>query len=305
MDNFLLIKFDLDRKDSDIFWDNIDNFDHLGYEEDDPQEKIALLQDLPEWEVSDINIEDNGKIAYGVYFEDSSRGQGELDKLAFFLQENIEGFEFETSHIDNSNWEDEWKKTYTSFTVGDRILVKPSWEERPESDKIVIEIDPKMAFGTGTHETTSLCMAYVENEDFTGKNILDIGAGTGILSILASKLGAEKVDACDIDQIAVDNALDNIRINNTPNINVFTSDLFSNVKGKYDVIFANILAEIIVRMLDNVDDYLNPNGKIILSGIIEKNIPMVSKKLEDIGYEVLDVITKGEWALIAASRKNV
>lgn len=305
MDNFLLIKFELDRQDSDIFRDNIDRFDHLGFEEDDPREKLALLADLPEWEVSDINIEDKGKISYGVYFEDSSHGQKEMDKLAGFLQEKIQEFSFETSHIDNSNWEDEWKKTYTSFTIGEKILVKPSWEEVNENGKIVIEIDPKMAFGTGTHETTSLCMEYVENEDFTGKKILDIGAGTGILSILASKLGAEKVDACDIDQVAVDNALDNIKINNTPNIDVFTSDLFSNVNDKYDVIFANILAEIIVRMLEDVENYLNPDGRLILSGIIEKNIPMVSDKIDQIGFEVIDVITKGEWALISARKKDV
>ena len=305
MDNFLLIKFELDRQDSDIFRDNIDRFDHLGFEEDDPREKLALLADLPEWEVSDINIEDKGKISYGVYFEDSSHGQKEMDKLAGFLQEKIQEFSFETIHIDNSNWEDEWKKTYTSFTIGEKILVKPSWEEVNENGKIVIEIDPKMAFGTGTHETTSLCMEYVENEDFTGKKILDIGAGTGILSILASKLGAEKVDACDIDQVAVDNALDNIKINNTPIIDVFTSDLFSNVNDKYDVIFANILAEIIVRMLEDVENYLNPDGRLILSGIIEKNIPMVSDKIDQIGFEVIDVITKGEWALISARKKDV
>lgn len=305
MDNFLLLKFDLNREDADIFRNHVDLYNHLGFEEDDPLEKMALLSELPEWEVSDINIEDKGTISYGVYFEDSKDGQEEMQKLEDFLKDKIENFKAEQNHIDNSNWEDEWKKTYTSFEIGKKILVKPSWEENHQTDKIVIEIDPKMAFGTGTHETTSMCMAYVEDEDFTGKKVLDIGSGTGILSILASKLGAEKVDACDIDQVAVDNALDNIKINKTPNVNVFYSNLFSHVEDKYDLIFANILAEIIVRMLDDVDNYLNENGRIILSGIIDKNIPMVSEKLDQIGYEVIDTVTKGEWALISARKKHV
>lgn len=203
----------------------------------------------------------------------------------------------------HSNWEEEWKKSYKGFEIGNKIYVKPSWEEANVDDKIIIEIDPKMAFGTGTHETTSLCMEYVENQDFSDKKVLDIGCGSGILSILAKKLNAKKVDACDIDEIAVSSAKENAKINDV-SINVFESNLFSNVKDKYDIIFANILAEIIVEMLNDVKSYLNEEGIIVLSGIIKEREELVVSKLKEIDFEIIDTKYKNEWVLISARRRN-
>lgn len=303
MESYLLLKFTLDRKFDDFIQSNIYNFENIGFEVDDPIEKQNLLLELPEWEISDIKVVDNGTISYGVYFEESDLGKSELERLRTFLTENIENFKSEELFIDNSNWEEEWKKSYKSFNIGNKIFIKPSWEERPETERIVIEIDPKMAFGTGTHETTSMCMEYVEDDDFTGKNILDMGCGSGILSILAKKLNANQVDACDIDEIAISSTNENSVINNVE-LNAFVSDLFSNVKNKYDVIFANILAEIIVVMLDDVDKYLNENGILILSGIIKEKEQLVKEKLEATGFKVIDTKYKNDWVLISAGRKN-
>lgn len=303
MESYLLLKFTLDRKFDDFIQSNIYNFENIGFEVDDPIEKQNLLLELPEWEISDIKVVDNGTISYGVYFEESDLGKSELERLRTFLTENIENFTSEELFIDNSNWEEEWKKSYKSFNIGNKIFIKPSWEERPETERIVIEIDPKMAFGTGTHETTSMCMEYVEDDDFTGKNILDMGCGSGILSILAKKLNANQVDACDIDEIAISSTNENSVINNVE-LNAFVSDLFSNVKNKYDVIFANILAEIIVVMLDDVDKYLNENGILILSGIIKEKEQLVKEKLEATGFKVIDTKYKNDWVLISAGRKN-
>lgn len=305
MNDFLLIKFSLDRKFDDFIQNTIYGYEIVGFEIDDPREKLQLIEDLPVWEVSDLKIVDDGNIKYGVYFTKDDSGKRQMANLIDFLEKNIEGFSYSFEQIDNSNWEEEWKKSYKSFGIGEKILVKPSWEEIEKTDKIVIEIDPKMAFGTGTHETTALCMAYVENEDLTGKTVLDIGSGSGILSILASKLGAKKVDACDIDPIAIESAKENIKINKTDNVSVFYSDLLSEVDGKYDMIFANILAEIIVILLDDVDDYLNDEGILILSGIINSNAYLVKDKLREINYEIIDDIQDGEWTLIAARRKDV
>lgn len=304
MQDYLLIKFSLDKEYRDFIDDNINNYENIGFEVDDPDEKRELLLELPEWEVSDIEIQDDGLIHYGVYFEETNDGRRQLQNLVDFLSENIDDFSYESEHIDNSNWEEEWKKSYTSFTIGKYILIKPSWEEVDEEEKIVIEIEPKMAFGTGTHETTSMCMEYVENEDFSGKDVLDIGCGSGILSILAKKLGAKSVDACDIDPIAIDSTNDNARINNV-DVNAFESDLFSNVECKYDVIFANILAEILVRMIPQTEKYLNEDGILVLSGIIIQREDMVKNALIENGYEIIDIMRKGEWSLISARRKDV
>lgn len=304
MDNYYLIKFTLDRKYDELIQLNIFNFETIGFEIDDPVEKKAILMELPEWDISEINLIDEKNISYGVYFEDSEDGLREIDRLIDFMDENIEDFHYEKELIDNSDWEEEWKKSYTSFEIGEEILVKPSWEEKVDTNRIIIEIDPKMAFGTGTHETTSMCMEYVEEMNIKDRDILDIGCGSGILSILAKKLNAKNVDACDIDQIAVDSTIENASINKVE-VNAFISDLFSNVDKKYDIIFANILAEILVKMLSEANDHLKDTGLLILSGIIREKERLVLDALKVNNFEVVDKVYKNDWVLLSARRKNV
>lgn len=304
MDNYYLIKFTLDRKYDELIQLNIFNFETIGFEIDDPVEKKAILMELPEWDISEINLIDEKNISYGVYFEDSEDGLREIDRFIDFMDENIEDFHYEKELIDNSDWEEEWKKSYTSFEIGEEILVKPSWEEKVDTNRIIIEIDPKMAFGTGTHETTSMCMEYVEEMNMKDMDILDIGCGSGILSILAKKLNAKNVDACDIDQIAVDSTIENASINKVE-VNAFISDLFSNVDKKYDIIFANILAEILVKMLSEANEHLKDTGLLILSGIIREKERLVLDALKDNNFEIVDKIYKNDWVLLSARRKNV
>lgn len=304
MDNYYLIKFTLDRKYDELIQLNIFNFETIGFEIDDPVEKKAILMELPEWDISEINLIDEKNISYGVYFEDSEDGLREIDRFIDFMDENIEDFHYKKELIDNSDWEEEWKKSYTSFEIGEEILVKPSWEEKVDTNRIIIEIDPKMAFGTGTHETTSMCMEYVEEMNMKDMDILDIGCGSGILSILAKKLNAKNVDACDIDQIAVDSTIENASINKVV-VNAFISDLFSNVDKKYDIIFANILAEILVKMLSEANDHLKDTGLLILSGIIREKERLVLDALKVNNFEVVDKVYKNDWVLLSARRKNV
>lgn len=304
MDNYYLIKFILDRKYDELIQLNIFNFETIGFEVDDPIEKMEILKELPEWDIAEFDIKDENNISYGVYFEDSEKGLKEISKFLDFMNQNIEDFEYEKELIDNSNWEEEWKKSYKSFEIGKSILVKPSWEESKDTDRIIIETDPKMAFGTGTHETTSMCMEYVEQMDMKDRDILDIGCGSGILSILSKKLNAKNVDACDIDQIAVDSTIENSNINNVE-VNAFISDLFSNVEKKYDIIFANILAEILVKMLSETNEYLKEKGILILSGIIREKENLVLQALEENDFELIDKVYKNDWVLLSARRKNV
>lgn len=301
MENFLLVRFELHRDDANIFYFNIDDFNHLGFEEDDPIEKRDILNKLPEWEISEIDIKDDDFINFGVYFEDSNEGKLEKDKFIEFMKFKISTFKFSEELIDNSNWEEEWKKSYKSFEIGENIIVKPSWEKIHQSCKIIIEIDPKMAFGTGTHETTSMCMEYAEKLDLNEKDILDIGCGSGILSILSKKLGAKKVDACDIDDIAINSTIENAKINQVE-VNAFESDLFSNVNDKYDIIFANILAEILVKMIPQSSNFLKFNGKMVLSGIIQEKENMVVEALLNNNFQIKNKVHKGEWLLISAEK---
>ena len=260
------------------------------------------MQDLPEWEVPDVEIEDDGYIDYKVYFVDDKEGEHAMNQVLIFMKSLVPDFSYDFEYIDNSNWEDEWKKSYKSFPIGEKIWIKPSWEIEVPEDKIVIEIEPKMAFGTGSHETTSLCMEYAENLDLRDKEVLDIGSGSGILSILASKLGAETIDACDIDELALANAKDNAKINKVENIKVFYSDLFSNVEKKYDLIFANIIAEILVKMIEDVDSHLKEEGLLVLSGILLEKIGLVKDKLFECRFNIIGEKVKGDWALLVANR---
>lgn len=304
MDNYILLNFSLSKEENNLFKNKIYDFDNIGFLVDDPEEKLEILSSLPEWETSDLVIDKGGKINYEVYFEDSDKGLEDRESLKNYLSKEFPSIEFIEKEIDNSNWEDEWKKTYKSFNIGNRILIKPSWEEKVDTDRIIIEIEPKMAFGSGTHETTSLCMEYVEDKDLSGMDVLDIGCGSGILSILAKKLGAKNVLACDIDPIAVASTIDNAEINKV-NLQAKESNLFSSVDGKYDLIFANILAEILVEMIGQSKEYIKKSGLLVLSGIINEKSQMVKDTLLKNDYEILDQREKGEWTLLVARSKDV
>ena len=304
MDNYILLNFNLSKEENKKFENKIYDFDNIGFLVDDPEEKLEILSSLPEWETSDLVIDKDARINYEVYFEASDKGLEDREKLKKYLSKEFPSIDFIEKEIDNSNWEDEWKKTYKSFNIGDRILIKPSWEEEVDTDKIVIEIEPKMAFGSGTHETTSLCMEYVEDKDLSGMDILDIGCGSGILSILAKKLGAKNVLACDIDPIAVSSTIDNAKINEV-DLQAKESNLFDNIEGKYDLIFANILAVILVEMIGQSKDYIKKSGILVLSGIINEKAGMVKEALSENDYEILDQREKGEWTLLVARSKDV
>ena len=304
MDNYILLNFNLSKEENKKFENKIYDFDNIGFLVDNPEEKIEILSSLPEWETSDLVIDKDARINYEVYFEASDKGLEDREKLKKYLSKEFPSIDFIEKEIDNSNWEDEWKKTYKSFNIGDRILIKPSWEEEVDTDKIVIEIEPKMAFGSGTHETTSMCMEYVEDKDLSGMDILDIGCGSGILSILAKKLGAKNVLACDIDPIAVSSTIDNAKINGV-DLQAKESNLFANVEGEYDLIFANILAEILVEMIGQSKEYIKKSGILILSGIINEKADIVKEALIENAYEILDQREKGEWTLLVARSKDV
>lgn len=205
--------------------------------------------------------------------------------------------------IDEQDWVESWKQYFFTEKITDTIVINPSWRDyTPNPGEMVIEIDPGMAFGTGTHPTTRMCIALIEEWITPGDLFLDVGTGSGILMIAAAKLGAANMLGIDMDETAVLIAKQNLLKNKiTPDqFKVKTGNLLSDVKGRFSLITANILSEVIMKLLDDIHLVLQKNGILICSGIIESKQKMIEEKLLAQGFEIIKVQIKDEWVAIAA-----
>ena len=201
-------------------------------------------------------------------------------------------------------WAETWKKAFKPFRLGSHMVIKPGWCECKieEGDK-VIEIDPGMAFGTGTHETTGMCVELVEKYIRPGVTAIDVGTGTGILAIAAAHMGATDVLAIDIDRVAVRVAEENARINGFEGlIRCKAGDLLENVEEQADVVIANIIADVIIMMAEPVRRHIKDGGRFICSGISSERKQDVLDELDRAGYTVLDVYERGGWCAIACDK---
>lgn len=205
------------------------------------------------------------------------------------------------------DWAESWKKYYHPIKVG-KIVVVPAWEEyTPAEGEITVTMDPGMAFGTGTHETTRLVISMLEKYVKEGDRMLDVGTGSGILSICASRLGAENCAAYDIDPTAVKVARENIAASGVNNITCDVSDLLKNVDlsgGKYNIIAANIVADIIIRMIPDIGNYMAEDAVLIASGIICPRREEVEISLAEHGFEVFDELVENDWCALAVHKKK-
>ena len=203
--------------------------------------------------------------------------------------------------VSEADWADQWKKYYKPIHTGRRVVIVPVWESyEPKDGECVVLMDPGMAFGTGTHETTRLCAAALEDFDPAGKRVLDVGCGSAILAITAAKLGAAEAFACDIDPESVKVARRNCELNGVPNVTCAVSDLVADVpEGKYDVILANIVADIIIRLGPDAGRFLADDGVFIVSGIITERADEVRAALADAGFTPVSERTENGWTCIA------
>ncbi len=220
-----------------------------------------------------------------------------LRNISQFLDvgKGLEGY----GEVDDEDWSTAWKKYYKPFKLTDRIVIKPTWEEySADKNDIIVEMDPGMAFGTGTHETTQMCSIFLDKYMKNDSEVLDIGCGTGILSIIASKLGAKKVKAIDIDEVAVKVARENIEINGeSSKIEAFQgilSDLNAEDQ-KFDIIVANIIANVIIDLSSHIPYYLKKNSLFITSGIIKERKQDVMDACSKSGMSCIDTLEMGEW----------
>lgn len=222
-----------------------------------------------------------------------------LSSLGIDAEISLEG-------LNEEDWSEAWKQYYRPVKLG-RITIVPAWEKyEAEPSEVIVSMDPGMAFGTGTHETTRLIIREMQKLPLEGARVLDIGTGSGILSICASKLGARECFAYDIDPVAVKVARDNCKTGGCDNITVDTSDLLANVDKteKYGVCFANIVAEIIIRMLPDLGEYIKSDTPVILSGIIAPSEAEVTASLEKYGYEVISRATENDWVSLTVRKRK-
>ena len=209
----------------------------------------------------------------------------------------------EENQIDQVDWETSWKQYFKPVHITDRIVVKPQWEEyEPTGDELLIHIDPGMAFGTGTHETTSMCIKAIEKHIEGATSLLDIGTGSGILSIAGILLGAKSAVGVDLDPVAVEVAKENIEINQMEDkISIVHGDLVAAVQGQFDMVVANIIADAILILLDSqVKSFVKEGGVFICSGIILEKEALVVEKLKAKGFEIEEIKRDGEWVCISS-----
>ena len=248
---------------------------------------------------------DKSKVAVSIFVPEERN----LAEYTAFITERFRTLEIEGEisfeGVNEQDWAESWKKYYHPIKLG-KITIVPAWERYDASeDEIILRMDPGMAFGTGTHETTRLVIEMMQKILTGNERVLDVGTGSGILAICASKLGAKSVAAYDIDPVAVRVARDNIETDGATNITCDTSDLLASVdttNGKYDVVLANIVADIIIRMLPDIDPYLADDGKIIMSGIISPRADEVRASIAENGLRIVAEMQENDWLAIMACR---
>lgn len=277
---------------------------------EDPEDILGREQGPLTWDFADINIlEHKGKAAVVKgYFEKDI----DVNKIITYIEEKIKELremgidvgegKVEEEEIYQQDWANNWKKYYKPTKIGEKVVVKPTWEDYSKKDyELLIELDPGMAFGTGTHETTRMCVKALEQNVTEESTVFDIGTGSGILAIAAKILGAKDVKAVDLDPVAVDAAKKNVELNNVHGIEVLEGNLMDVVDGKADIVVANIIADIIKFVCEDVKNFLKEDGKFICSGIILDRRTDVEEKLKSVGYKILEVKNEGEWVCIVAT----
>lgn len=271
--------------------------------EDDPTVKQVGIVDEALLE------KDKTKVLLHVYADEHTSVE---DCIAFvsdrFSSENIT-YEVEIKHVDEEDYANSWKQYYKPIKIGNRIVIVPEWEPYEKADgEITVTLNPGMAFGTGTHETTSMCIEALQDIVFEGDEVLDIGCGSGILSVTALLCGANRADATDIDRNAVNVAYENAELNGVKDRLHATEDNILSAESpirtagkKYNVVIANIVADVIIEICGFVKTLIKPYGCFVASGIISERLDDVVKAMNDNGLCVAAIHEKRGWNCIIAN----
>ncbi len=290
--------------------DGIEIKDNIPLSQEDKKKMfIDFLPELPE---------DKGEAFLSFYMEESEDEALKLKEIREGLIElknftDVGECSIEKEVTEDKDWLNNWKQYFKSFTVDD-IVIKPTWEEIKDEykGKLLIEIDPGIAFGTGMHETTQLCIRQLKKYVKNNTNILDVGCGSGILSIAALKLGAKSAVGIDIDENAVTASYENLKVNklSEESCRVYSGNILENKElrdragyERYDIVVANILADVLMPLSDIAHEHLKKGGYFITSGIIDTKEEEVVKKIEaNPRFEIVEVTRQNEWSSVTARR---
>ncbi|MDD6072195.1 MAG: 50S ribosomal protein L11 methyltransferase [Clostridiales bacterium] len=279
-------------------------------EEDKKSMFIDILPELPP---------DDGVAYISCYVEENM----DMNELKTYIEQELEDMsaymnvgtgKITIGETEDKDWINNWKEFFHPFRLEDNIVIQPTWTEEFEAkkDDIVIHIDPGTAFGTGSHETTKLCIANLKKyiKDDGSSEVLDAGCGSGILSIIAMKLGAKRVYGIDIDELAVKASVDNLKLNQIPEsaFEIVKGDVIGDTEfaksvakiGRYDIVVANILADVIIPLSGVIRPFMKKDAVFITSGIIDMKEEAVKEALIQNGFKIIDISYMGEWVSIVA-----
>lgn len=210
---------------------------------------------------------------------------------------------YELSSLEKRNWNAEWERDYEPIEVADQVRVRASFHQPEARFRYDIVINPKMSFGTGHHETTAMMMEQQLGFDFTGKTVLDVGSGTGILAILAAKMGAVSVVAFDIEEWAVENARENAELNDCPQVTVFQGTIADvDPTERYDIVLANINRNVLLAEIPIYTNLMPETGKLVVSGFYEHDAPDIEQKAHESGLTTIQKLAKNQWTSLAFSK---
>jgi len=283
----------------DLISDVFDDFGLQGVVVEDPR-----IEPEEGWPENAIGRPDHYTVTG--YLPDDSRVEERCKilekKLLQFRQQLGLIYRISYKELDEEDWAHSWKAYFRPQKIGRNMVVKPTWRDyRADAKEMVIELDPGMAFGTGTHPTTTMCISMIENYLEKGDMFLDIGTGSGILMIAAAKLGAGKICGIDHDETAVHIAVENLRRNDVDAQRFFVNcaNLVEGITEMYDIVAANILSHVILDLLKDLRRVLKSGGVFICSGIVDKNEKQVVAAMRNIGFDILETSTQDEWVAIA------
>lgn len=271
--------------------------------------RISTSKDLAE-----ILIAELGEIGFETFLE-VPEGLYAYQGVGFFKEEEVReiferyssmgNVEFETAIIPKENWNESWESNYHPIEIPGRCQVRASFHKPDPNFPLEIVINPKMSFGTGHHSTTWLMMEFLLDLGCNGKSVVDLGTGTGILAILARKLGASSVDATDIDEWCIENSTENFALNDCSNIHVRQGSIKEvKLQGPYDLVLANINRNVLLEEMPAYSELLPANGTLLLSGFYEEDLPVIKKKVSQLGLSFVEHRVKEAWTAATFKKKG-